>query len=119
MRYPTTPNPPPAPGSQAITILRVILWLVPAFMLPFGIVFSASLGAIWPLGALVTIAAFAAVGYFDQRLSLQQKRIDPSAEKKELIRWTIIFVVLQAMIAPAIGCTVLYGFCMITDSGFL
>ncbi len=87
-------------------------------MLPFGIVFAGSFGQMWPFGAIVTIAAFAAVGYFDQRLALQQKRIDPSAEKKELIRWTIIFVILQAMIAPAIGMTVLYGFCMITDSGF-
>ncbi len=106
------------PGSKAITILRVFLWLIPAIILPFGMVLAAALREMWPVSIVVTLAAFAGVGYFDQRLSLQQKRIDPSTEKKELIRWTIIFTILQLMIAPAVGVTVLYGICVVSDSGF-
>lgn len=49
---------PPDTGSKAITILRVFLWLIPAIILPFGI------------------------------------------------------------IAPAVGFTVLYGICVVTDLGF-
>ncbi len=117
MNYPVTPKPP-QPGNKAITLLRVILWLLPAFMLPFLLVFAASLRDMWPLAVVVGLAAFAAVGYFDQRLSLQQKRIEPSTEKKHLIRWTVAFTLLQILIAPAIGLTVLYGFCAVTGTNF-
>ncbi len=109
---------PTNPGNKSITLLRVILWLLPAIILPFGLLFAASWRDLWPVASIPTLAAFAAIGYFDQRLSLQQQRIDPSTKKKHLIRWTIAFTLLQILIAPAIGMSVLYGFCMITDSGF-
>ncbi len=117
MNYPVTPKPP-QPGNKAITILRIFLWLIPAIILPFAIALGAAIYPLWPLVVVAGLAAFAAIGYFDQRLSLQQKHIDPSTGKRELIRWTIIFTILQLMIAPAIGCTVLYGICMVTDSGY-
>lgn len=117
MNYPVTPNPAHQ-GNPAITILRLVLWLLPAIVLPFAILLGGVLYPLWPIGVIVGLAAFAAIGYFDQRLRLQQDKKDPSTEKRELIRWTVIFVLLQHMIAPAVGFTILYGFCMITDSGY-
>ena len=113
MNHPPIQQAPP-PGSKAITLLRVILWLLPAFMLPFLLIFAGSLRDMWPLAVIVGLAAYAAVGYFDQRLSLQQKRLEPTTEKKHLIRWTIAFTLLQILIAPAVAMSVLYGFCAIT-----
>ena len=117
MNHPAKPNPP-RQGNKAIAILRFVLWLLPAIVLPFAILLGGALYPLWPIGVIAGLAAFAAIGYFDQRLRLQQAKIDPTTEKREIIRWTVIFVILQLMIAPAIGFTVLYGFCMITGSGF-
>ena len=122
-------DPAPAPhnpyrGNKAITILRIFLWLLPAGILIFGIFLGAGLGNFLPqelgipVAAIFTIAAVAAIGYFDHRLSLQQRRKAPPHEKRELIRWTIIFVLLQIIIAPVIAFAVAYGICLALMSGY-
>ena len=97
-----------------MTLLRLVLWMLPTIVLPFAILLG---GPLWPIGVIAGLAAFYGIGYFDQRIRLQQEQKDPTTEKRELVRWAIIFVLLQLMIAPAIGFTVIYGFCMITGSG--
>ncbi len=101
-----------------MTLLRFVLWMLPTIVLPFAILLGGSLYPLWPIGVIAGLAAFYGIGYFDQRIRLQQEQKDPSTEKHELVRWAIIFMLLQLMIAPAIGFTVIYGFCMITGSGY-
>lgn len=73
-------------GNPAITILRFVLWLLPAIVLPLAIALGGAVYPLWPIGVIAGLAAFAAIGYFDQRLRFQQRQIDPSTEKRELIR---------------------------------
>lgn len=121
MRYPVTPIRPD-PGNRAITILRIFLWLMPAIFIPITAVLIGLFTDLLHsdngihLGIIGLMIATAAVGYFDQRLSLMQKKIAPPFDKKELVRWTIIFVLAQIIIAPMVCMVVIYGFCAVTGS---
>jgi Cu/Ag efflux pump CusA len=126
MSHPVNPVGP-EPANKALTILRIFLWLMPAIFIPVFALLGAALfdpltgnnanAAIASCILGITIAT-AAVGYFDQRIALVQKRIAPPHSKKELARWTAIFVVLQIIIAPTVCFAALYGFCMVAGSGF-
>lgn len=126
MSHPITPIRP-EPVNKALTILRIFLWLMPAIFLPISVVIAGSFfnlfygnngDAALALCILAVVIATTAVGYFDQRIALMQKRIAPPHSKVELARWTAIFVVLQVIIAPTVCFAVLYGFCVVTDSGY-
>lgn len=64
----------------------------------------------------LAFVATACVGYFDQRLALMQKKAQPPHSKKELARWTIIFVLAQILIAPTLCWSLLYGYCVVTGN---
>ena len=122
MNYPVTPKPPRA-GNPAITILRILLWLMPAMFIPVSVVIAGMFtdllsghDAAAALGfcLLGVVVATAAVGYFDQRIALVQKKIAPPHSKKHMVRSTIIFVLMQTIIAPTVCYAALYGFCVVT-----
>lgn len=113
------------PGNKAIAILRIFLWLMPAFFIPiaaFLIVYFHN-AARFPneeilLGItfILVIIATAAVGYFDQRLKLMQEKIAPPHNQKQIALWTFVFVLAQIFIAPSLCYTVLYGYCLATGT---
>ncbi len=124
MNDPITPIQPNS-GNKAITILRIFLWLMPAIFIPISVIIAAQFvdliygnDANTALGLCILgiMIATAAVGYFDQRLALMQKKISPPHSKKELARWTIIFVLAQILIAPTVCWSVLYGYCVVTGN---
>ncbi len=109
-------------GNKAITILRIFLWLMPASFIPAAIFLALLMYNIIRIqdeeiligfSVIVAVCATACVGYFDQRLALMQKKIDPPHSKKELARWTVIFVIAQIIIAPSICYIAAYGYCSI------
>jgi hypothetical protein len=121
MRYPITPIRPES-GNKAFTILRICLWFMPAIFIPVSVVVTSIFFNIWTENNNVALAfcilgltiATAAVGYFDQRIALMQKKAAPPHSKTELARWTAIFVGLQIIIAPTICYAVVFGFCAVT-----
>ena len=95
-------------GNHAITILRLFLWLMPALFLPLVALLGAVLGKYLPVSAciglsfLLFVAATAAVGLFEQLLTFQEAGTPPPFPKAELARWTVIFVLVQVVLAPVI-----------------
>lgn len=57
---------------------------------------------LFSLFIIFSIAAVGGIGYFDQRLALMQNKTEPPYDQKELLRWTVIFILAQIMIAPAV-----------------
>jgi predicted membrane metal-binding protein len=124
MSHPITPVRPES-GNKAFTILRIFLWLMPAIFIPvfaflammaFDPLNSNNANAAMGFGILGIVIASAAVGYFDQRIALMQKKAVPPHSKTELARWTAIFVALQIIIAPTVCYAVVYGFCAVTGN---
>jgi hypothetical protein len=110
-------------GNKAITILRIFLWLMPAIFIPAAFLLMMFLDSITRtsdnelllvISFTLAFVATACIGYFDQRLTLMQKKIPPPHDKKELARWTLIFVLAQIIIAPTVCWAVLYGVCLVT-----
>ena len=95
-------------GNPAITILRVFLWLMPALFIPLIAMLGAVLSKYLPTPAgiclllLLFVAATAGIGLFEQLLTFQEARTPPPFPKTELLRWTIIFVLVQIVLAPII-----------------
>jgi hypothetical protein len=95
-------------GNPAITILRIFLWLIPAFFMPLGIILCAILGEYLPsaisisITLLLAMAATAGIGLFEELLTFQQMREPPAEPKRELVISVIVFVSLQVVIAPVI-----------------
>ena len=95
-------------GNPAITILRLFLWLMPAFFIPIGALLFAFVGEYLPTPAsislvlLLMVAATAGIGLFEELLTFQQMREFPANPKRELMISTIVFVSLQVVIAPVI-----------------
>ncbi len=112
-------NPSSAPpANKAITLLRVILWLLPAFIVPFIFVISEIYTNDWFAAVIPALLVLGGLGWFDQVLCRRQRRMDLTKERPDIIRGALIFAVLQLAITPAVAFTVIYGFCMITDTGF-
>lgn len=94
--------------NRAITILRIFLWLMPALFIPIGALLYVFLGRYLPSPAsisvtlLLMIAATAGIGLFEELLTYQQMREAPNRLERELVVSIIVFVSLQAIIAPAI-----------------
>jgi len=105
---PTAELRPPYRGNKAITILRIFLWLLPSFFLPLGVLlgvagakhFRSGLAMIAAL--VLTVCAVAAIGYFEHRLALQQKRKVPTSKRRDLALAIIDFVLLQIVITPIV-----------------
>ena len=102
-------------GNPAITLLRLILWLVPSIIVPIAFFVSEMITHEWFAAVIPVFVICSAIGYFDCRLSLQQKR-QPHAimQRKRLIHGTILFNVLQLIIVPTLSFAILYGYCVVT-----
>lgn len=103
-------------------ILRIVLWLMPAIFIPISFVVIGFFMDILYSDTAIHLALSLPViptlfiGYLDQRISFMVKRIPPPHSKKEQIRRTVIFVLAQLLIAPAVCWMVLYGYCMVAES---
>jgi hypothetical protein len=95
-------------GNPAITILRLFLWLMPAVFVPVAIFLGTVLSNVLPVSACISLSlllfvtATAGIGLFEQLLTFQEARTPPPFPKTELLRWTIIFVLVQIVLAPII-----------------
>lgn len=93
-------------GNPAITLLRIILWLIPAIFVPLGIMLGVALNNRLPTPACVSIivllvtSSIAGIGYFQGLLAFQQMRSPRAKRKGELVISTICFVSLQIFIVP-------------------
>lgn len=106
---PLMPKPHPMyRGNPAITILRIFLWLMPAFFIPLVIFLGVTLNRYLPVSACISLSlllfvtATAGIGLFEQLLTFQEAGTPPPFPKAELVRWTIIFVLVQIVLAPII-----------------
>lgn len=95
-------------GNPAITLLRIILWLIPALFVPLGVMLGAALNNRLPAPAcisvivLLVISSTAGIGYFQELLASQQMRSPQAKRKRELALSTICFVSLQIFIVPTV-----------------
>lgn len=95
-------------SNPAITILRLFLWLMPAFFIPLVAMLGGMLSDYLPTPAgiylmlLLLVAATAGIGLFEELLTFQQMREVPANPKRELVVSIIVFVSLQVVIAPVI-----------------
>ena len=91
---------PTNPGNKSITLLRVILWLLPAFLLLACMRLWISLNPNFFLALALVAALIVPIGYIDRRLYLHRERLNASLHRVETIRWAIGFTLLQIIIAP-------------------
>jgi hypothetical protein len=101
-------NRPLYRGNPAITILRIFLWLMPAFLIPLLAVLGGFLSNYLPTPANISLmlllwfAATAGIGLFEDLLRFQQMRFSHSGAGRELASSTIYFVLLQIVFAPGV-----------------
>lgn len=119
MSYQASPkNIPPDRGNPAITILRIFLWLMPALFIPLGLLLSDFISNFLPTPAslsitlLIAVAATAGIGFFEDLLNFQQKRMPPPYGKGRQIRGMIFFVLNQIIVAPFVCIALLYAWAM-------
>lgn len=117
MNRSTNPQPPYR-TNKAIAILRVCLWLMPAFILPFGVALALWLQEYWFAAIIPTFAVFVAIGYFDMRLMVQQEMGNPTLEKQSILGWAVVFALFQIIIAPPLAFTFISGICAATGLGY-
>jgi hypothetical protein len=117
-RTPVTTNP-------ALSVLRIVLWLLPTIVVPFVIfcvLFIVNKLNTYALNGIIcfvsSVCSVAAIGYFDQRILLVQKQLEYTREKDRVNGRVGIFVICQIFIIPILWFTLLYGFCIITESGY-
>ena len=108
----------PYRGNRGIAVFRICLWLLPAFVLPFGASLGLWLEELWFIAIIPTFAAFVAIGYLDMRLKFQQEQGDPTLKKQNIWSWAIVFGLFQVIIAPALAFTVISGICTVTGLGY-
>jgi hypothetical protein len=95
-------------GNAAITILRVFLWLMPAFLIPLLAVLGGFLSKYLPAPAnislmlLLWVAATAGIGLFEELLRFQQLRLPLAASKRDQMSSPIVFVLTQIIVAPTV-----------------
>lgn len=112
-------KPPPDRGNPAITILRIFLWMIPALFIPLGLLLSDFLSNFLPTPAslsitlLIAVAATAGIGFFEDLLNFQQKRMPPPYGKVRQIRGMIFFVLNQIIVAPFVCFAVLYSWLLV------
>ncbi len=113
-------------GSKpAFTVLRIVLWLLPAIVVPvIGLLSSIIIRQMHAhmfinlLYLVLSLVAVAALGYFDYRIALQQKGLEMTRENKKIIGRIVLFIICQIFITPILWYTLIYGYCMVTGSGF-
>ncbi len=111
-------------GSKpAFTVLRIVLWLLPTIIVPvvvFGSNFLFRQLNVYMFSNLlcwaISLTAVAALGYFDQRIALQQKGLELAHGNNKITGRVVIFVLCQIFITPVIWFTLLYGYCVISDT---
>ena len=101
MKCPITPKPP-NPGNTAITLLRAVLWFLPAIMLPVSFLLTGLVDASWPIGFILFFGITATIGYFDLRLIYHRDRRDPRPDRVRIICWAIAFMLIQIIIVPGV-----------------
>lgn len=114
MKHPAVPKPT-VHGSLAFTILRIFLTLLPAPILLIGIAAATQLDALWLIAIIPIPFLVFATGYFDGKISLHQQQINPSTERKQLLRWAVLFSLLQIVIAPMFCGVILASFAVIEN----
>ena len=97
-----------------MTLLRVVLWLIPSFIVPVIFFVSESITHDWFAAVIPALSVCSAMGYFDCRIALQQKREPARGQRQRLTRTTILFILLQMIIIPTLSLGILYGYCMVT-----
>jgi len=117
------PTPPEIPhtSNRAITILRIVLWFLPAIIFPVCFVVLASLvygqnlqSPLWLLIPFVpTLCVIYALGLFDQKLRCQQQGIPYRNRDPGRIPWALTFLLFQFLVAPVLAVTVAFGFCAV------
>lgn len=124
-RHPKPQQRAPVKTNPALSVLRIVLWLLPTIVVPFVIGLVTMVANLFNAYALIGIISFisclcavAAIGYFDQRILLLQQQLEYAREKDRISGRIGIFVICQIFIIPILWFTLLYGYCIITDSGF-
>ena len=107
----------PREGQSAITTLRVSLCILPGVILFAGVMVASKLGDLWPLAILPIPVLVMFIGYFEGQLALRQNQIDPSNQHWRLVRWAVLFLILQLVIAPMFCVVTFFGYSVI--SGYL
>jgi hypothetical protein len=102
-------NHPAYRGNRAVTVLRVFLWLMPAFLIPVIVVLGAFLNRYLPAAAniglmfVLWIAATAGIGFFEELLRSQQMRVAQSSTgRRTAASSAVYFLWLQFVIAPVL-----------------
>ena len=93
----------PPHTQTAIRLLRLTLWFLPAILLPAPFLLMRIVDGIPLILAFVPFFAItAAIGYFDMRLIYQWERRETRPDRGKIICWTIAFMLIQLLIAPAV-----------------
>ncbi len=92
--------------NPAITLLRVILWLLPSVMVPLSIILPiALLGG--QIGGLISVflplCVILGLGWFDNNLRLQQRLLPQNTEDTSTFPWIVRYLLLQTLLIPVTG----------------
>jgi hypothetical protein len=98
----TTDQQQPYSANKAIAILRICLWLMPGFILPFGVALGLWFQELWLIAIIPIFAVFVSIGYLDMRLKFQQEHGRPNLGKQNIWLWAVVFALFQVIIAPAV-----------------
>lgn len=114
MNHPTTPTQPQT-GDNSVTLFRISLCILPGGILAAGVSLAWKIGDLWPLAILPIPVLVMMIGYFEGQLALQQQQIDPSTQRRRLIRWSIFFLIMQMVIAPMFSLVFFFGYAVISN----
>lgn len=83
-------------------LARTILWIIPAFTLPFFVLGIAASGYLWPVVVIVYSAFIVGLGYCDTHLSIPGTMRINNANPGRRFQFAMGFYGLQILTAPMI-----------------
>jgi hypothetical protein len=90
---------------EAMTALRICLWLVPGMFLFLGFLLLFALPREMPIRFILVLifCLFIGLGYIDMRLKLHIDMVEAKPLKKRIFGWAVAFAFVQILIAPAVA----------------
>lgn len=104
------------PNKNSIRLLRIILWLLPAFAIPICIIpflyFSPASGwpeMIWIAPLILCLGLVFGIGLTDQWIRNHQNQSPLWYREPGKLHWALTFVIFQIVLAPVILATTMFA----------
>lgn len=118
--YRRSEQPVTPPANPTIDLLRIIVWLIPAFCIPlWAYVFAFTNSRLFRIPnpllfyILCMIVSVVFLGYIDKRLSLMKNQVPPPYKTSDLFEAILSFVFMQIIVTPLVLITLMMGSCIV------